>query len=350
MTRSLDPRGRHDPLDSSPDRLLRSLRSLRRHALGLWWFGQRTTGRPCLDRRQHHGKRWSGANSGGVAGAGGTSASGGLSENGGHGTGGTPSSGGVGGSATGGSQAPGVDAAVLDAQQVDAPAVDTKVAPPDASPDSILDSPPAGIDAVRACKNTSSMQPNMGCRSVAECGPTGPVKCCTGGPCWPASACPLPPSMCPSASGRFAVYDEPRLQSRRHLCEHGVGMSAMRVFGAVSTRHRLARKVPTAVAPTWPMPARWRLCADFVHGWLRLRCLASRCNVGGPRADGHGCELIPCNDGWACGENARCTAPADAASHGCTAMTCKSDGDCDCGYCVNGTCADNLGTCSFAPV
>jgi hypothetical protein len=27
----------------------------------------------------------------------------------------------------------------------------------------------------------------------------------------------------------ISVYDGPRLQSRRHLCEHGVGMSVMRV-------------------------------------------------------------------------------------------------------------------------
>jgi hypothetical protein len=77
--------------------------------------------------------------------------------------------------------------------------------------------------------------------------------------------------------------------------------------------------------------------------------VGTRCSVGGPFADGHGCELIPCNDGWTCDENTRCTAPAGPGSHGCTAMACKNDGDCDCGYCVYGWCADNLGTCSSPP-
>jgi hypothetical protein len=285
------------------------------------------------------------ANSGGVAGPGGTSASGGLSENGGHGTGGTPSSGGVGGSAKGGSQAPGVDAAVLDAQQVDAPAVDTKVASPDASPDSTLDSSLERIDAVRACKNTSATQPSKGCRSVAECGPTGPVKCCTGGPCWPASACPLPPSMCQGGSLLCMTNQD---------CNPG-GTCVSTVLGCPQCEYRSCQYPPPPCTQSPDSCGSYGRCQPD-GGCAPTLCTAgyncdvgSRCNVGRPRADGHGCELVPCNDGWACGENARCTAPADPGSHGCTTMTCKNDGDCDCGYCVNGTCADNLGTCSFAP-
>ena len=74
-----------------------------------------------------------------------------------------------------------------------------------------------------------------------------------------------------------------------------------------------------------------------------------RCKAGSPRADEHGCELIPCDDGWTCDVDTRCTAPTDAGSHGCTAQTCHADGDCDCGYCVNGACSTVLGFCSPGP-
>jgi hypothetical protein len=47
--------------------------------------------------------------------------------------------------------------------------------------------------------------------------------------------------------------------------------------------------------------------------------------------------------------NTRCTPPGDATNHGCVPLACTSDGDCDCGYCVNGTCGSNLGFCSFPP-
>lgn len=38
-----------------------------------------------------------------------------------------------------------------------------------------------------------------------------------------------------------------------------------------------------------------------------------------------------------------------AGSHGCTTVACTKDGDCDCGYCVNGSCLSGLGHCSFPP-
>jgi hypothetical protein len=165
------------------------------------------------------------AGSGGVAGGGtsGAKSTGGTTATGDN----TVSSGtaGAGGTATGGTATAGattgyggsggrifgtaggatsVDAAAPDVPQVDAPAVDAKVAPLDGSLDSTLDGSPAEIDAVRACKNTSATQPSMGCRSFAECGGLAEtVKCCTAGPCWPASACPIPPSMCQGASGRL---------------------------------------------------------------------------------------------------------------------------------------------------
>ena len=70
---------------------------------------------------------------------------------------------------------------------------------------------------------------------------------------------------------------------------------------------------------------------------------AYRCNPTGGRADASGCELVPCDAGWICEENTRCTNPTDKASHGCTTLPCKIDGDCDCGFCVN--VIDSLSIC-----
>ena len=85
-----------------------------------------------------------------------------------------------------------------------------------------------------------------------------------------------------------------------------------------------------------------------------LRCYScpadTRCSVGSSRADRYGCEYVPCSDGYACPENSRCAVTAPAAyDHGCATMFCKSDGDCDCGYCVNGGCSADPGTCQTPP-
>ena len=75
-----------------------------------------------------------------------------------------------------------------------------------------------------------------------------------------------------------------------------------------------------------------------------------RCNVGSSRAYTHGCELTPCSQGYVCPENTRCTAVLpDLYSHGCTTAACTSDGDCDCGFCVEGYCSADLGTCQHPP-
>jgi hypothetical protein len=256
------------------------------------------------------------------------------------GSGGVADGSGVAGGGTGGTKSTGSTTATGDTT---APTADTKVAPPDGPLDGALE----GIDAVRACKSTISTQPSMGCHSVAECGPTGPAKCCTESPCWPASSCPLEPLMCPSASSRFLCTTDKD-------CNPG-GTCVSSVLGCPQCEYRSCQYPPPPCTPSPDSCGPYGRCQPD-GGCAPTLCTAgyncdvgSRCNVGGPRADGHGCELVPCNDGWACGENARCTAPADPGSHGCTTMTCKNDGDCDCGYCVNGTCADNLGTCSFAP-
>src|SRR5215831_11112978 len=61
----------------------------------------------------------------------------------------------------------------------------------------------AGGRAQTACGDTAATQPFNGCRSGTECGPIGPVKCCTSEPCWP-GACPVPPGvLCPPSNTRL---------------------------------------------------------------------------------------------------------------------------------------------------
>ena len=205
--------------------------------------------------------------------------------------------------------------------------------------------------AVRACKTTTTATTgSKSCRVPDECGPIGPYKCCTGEPCWPASACPFPPSMCPNMSSRFAC-------TTSSDCDGG-GTCASITMGCPQCEYRSCTSPP-------PPPAACTLAPDSCGTGARCQtdgtcaplscadgyaCAAgSRCHPGGARSDTHQCEFLPCDDGWTCDENTRCTAPADPSSHGCTTVGCTKDDDCDCGYCVNGSCASNLGFCSYPP-
>jgi len=58
-------------------------------------------------------------------------------------------------------------------------------------------------NGVRACQITKQSSNNLACHSAADCTQLPPVKCCTSGDCWGASACPLSPMGCPSASTRL---------------------------------------------------------------------------------------------------------------------------------------------------
>ena len=52
----------------------------------------------------------------------------------------------------------------------------------------------------------------------------------------------------------------------------------------------------------------------------------------------------------ACPENhERAAERADADALGCARRACNSDTECDCGFCVTGTCESQLGSCSFPP-
>ena len=234
------------------------------------------------------------------------------------------------------SDASGVDTLAGDVRLLDRS--DAKVASRDGS---------SGTATVRACKNTSTSQPSDACRSVSECH-TSTVRCCIGD-CWGPSGCPLPPSHCPGGD-RIGVFE----CTTNKDCKTG-GTCVSRIWGCPQCEYRECVYPPPACTPSPDNCAPDGRCqADgkcapilCTDGYA---CLATtRCKVGGARADGHGCQPIPCDDGWTCDENARCTTPADPIGHGCMTLACSTDRDCDCGYCLNGSCSANLGACSPEP-
>jgi hypothetical protein len=213
---------------------------------------------------------------------------------------------------------------------------------------SVTDASAGGSSSgVRACQSTNQSSNNLACHSVADCTQLPPVKCCTSGDCWGASACPLSPMGCPNASTRL-------LCTTNQDCADG-GTCVSAVTGCPQCEYRNCQYPPPACTQSPDS------CGNAEHCQSNGSCTPilctegfacpneSHCSIGSSRADGHGCELIPCNQGWTCAENTRCTAPDDPNHHGCTVMSCKLDTDCDCGFCVNGSCAANLGTCTQAP-
>jgi hypothetical protein len=197
--------------------------------------------------------------------------------------------------------------------------------------------------ATPACEDTSESAPVPACRSVSDCGGT-PVKCCPAGSnCWP-GACPLPPTNCPTSFECTTDAD----------CAPN-GTCVRTVEGCPQCEHRECVYPPPACTQSpdncGPI-ARCQAdgsCAPLLCDDGYECPEGSRCKVDSARANEHGCEKIPCDDGWSCEENTRCTAPEDPASHGCAPLTCSSDADCDCGFCVNGLCQSNLGMCSYPP-
>ena len=203
----------------------------------------------------------------------------------------------------------------------------------------------AGGASGKACSDTGTTQPANGCHSAAQCGPTGPVVCCTTGNCWP-NACPIPPFNCPT--------DSTVLQCKGNQdCDAG-GTCVTTTSGCPACPHSACQysvppctQTPDSCGPEARCQPDGGTCVALLctQGYA---CSADhRCAVGNPAADVHGCEPVPCNDGWTCAANTRCTAPSTPVNHGCTTLPCTSDGDCDCGFCVNGTCGSNLGVCSF---
>ncbi len=258
---------------------------------------------------------------------------------------------------------------------------------------------------VRFCAGKGPVAGSNHCRTVKDCGPTGPIACSVGYYDWGPSACPIPPSMqpcpaectedkdctakaggkcnvftraCPRCDGHTCSYPPPPCTTSPNSCTagqrcgadgscepipctEGNACAASYRCNAGSAKADKQGCEPTPCSEGHVCPSNLRCDptganAD-VNGCAPIPCDAghtcpadTRCNVGSSRADAFGCEYVPCDEGYVCPENNRCTDKAPAArSHGCTAMTCNSDGDCDCGYCVNGVCSADPGTCQTPP-
>jgi hypothetical protein len=90
---------------------------------------------------------------------------------------------------------------------------------------------------------------------------------------------------------------------------------------------------------------------DATHGCRAQACTSGyvcpsgkHCAVGAMGADSHGCEADPCSQ-TGCPMNRECL-PGGWPTGGCQLRKCASDADCDCGYCVLGTCAERLNICA----
>jgi hypothetical protein len=71
-----------------------------------------------------------------------------------------------------------------------------------------------------------------------------------------------------------------------------------------------------------------------------------QCAAGSAGTDAHGCTPLPCSQ-TGCPTNFACQ--TTATSGGCSTKKCAIDGDCDCGFCVSGTCASRLSVCVIPP-
>lgn len=70
------------------------------------------------------------------------------------------------------------------------------------------------------------------------------------------------------------------------------------------------------------------------------------CDSATGRCERNGCLSLD----MACPLNHDCDPTrADADALGCARRGCTTDMDCDCGFCVTGTCESQLGVCSFPP-
>lgn len=261
----------------------------------------------------------------------------------------------------------------------------------------------ASDGGVRMCPGQPAVMAAGTCRTVADCGPIGPVVCWVGHYDWGPAACPLPPGSqpCPNdcatdvdcsarAGGKCDTYTQACPRCNGHVCRYppppctptncgagarcradgtcellpcNEGGACGQSFACDPTSPqadtRGCRPIPCDSGTTCPTGTRCNLASTRADafGCEVTRCdqgyacpADARCRVGSSRADAHGCELIPCDDGFACPSNTRCTAtPPPSSSHGCTPITCKAESDCDCGYCIGGSCSAVPGTCQYAP-
>ena len=211
-----------------------------------------------------------------------------------------------------------------------------------------------GRDGLLACLGTSITVTN-GCHTASDCKNMPGAKCCTSSPCWPSSItpimCGIPPSMCKTfgaATGNCTLDAD---------CQASAGGKCIKsISGCPQCESRNCQYPPPPCTKSPDSCGTGNVCQDNGSCALRLcsdgfACPPEMpCKVGAPAADGHGCQPMPCNQGWVCGSNERCTTPGNPVNHGCTPLTCKTDQECDCGFCVEGQCRTNLGMCSSPPV
>lgn len=213
----------------------------------------------------------------------------------------------------------------------------------------------AGGSSVPACGNTtpSSLdgygQPGGPCRWQGDCGDSL-IKCCGGGgSCWPASACPIPPTMCGTMGGAGSECSADADCPPDGTCVTTVEGCPQCPVSRCEYPPPLCTDEPTICGDIGRCQPDGTCAPVLCDEGFECSPDRQRCNVGSPRADEHGCEYLPCDDGWDCEENTRCTPPTEPGTHGCTVLECGADSDCDCGYCVNGHCTSLLGTCVPAP-
>lgn len=191
--------------------------------------------------------------------------------------------------------------------------------------------------------------PSGACRAASDCTNMPGARCCTSSPCWPASACPIPPTMCGTlGSGRTWECNVDTDCKTSGKCVKSVEGCPQCEYRGCQYPPPPCTQSPDSCLPTGVCQSTGsctpRLCTD---GYV---CPSgTRCLVGGPAANANGCQPIPCDQSWTCAENTRCTAPANPVDHGCTALTCKNDCDCDSGACVEGLCRQAFGSCSAPP-
>jgi hypothetical protein len=282
----------------------------------------------------------------------------------------------------------------------DAVGIDAVIGPEAGAGDALWSS------VVGSCATTQLLSYPKHCRTVADCGPTGPVVCSLGQYDWGPAACPIPPSMqpcprecsadkdctastggtcetftraCPNCNGKVCHYPPPPCTASPNSCgttqrcrtdgtceaipcnEGNACATNFRCSGgSAKADKRGCEPIPCTEGTPCSSGRRCNLgsARADVFGCELIPCDAgftcpadTRCNVGSPRADSKGCEYVPCNAGYACPEDTRCTVASPPANdHGCTTMSCKSDGDCDCGFCMDGVCSANPGTCQYPPV
>jgi len=304
------------------------------------------------------------------------------------------------------------DASVEIAQTRDAPLTDADVADATDGPGkdgrTIADSGSADAfgNGVILCAGQSPVVGFGYCRNRTDCGPIGPVVCSLGHYDWGPAACPLPPGsqpcpndcatdedcaaqpggkcvpfdrVCPKCNGHRCTYAPPPCTSSPNSCGAeqrcrvdgacepvpcsaggSCGLSYRCAPTSATANYLGCEPIPCDGGYACPAGTRCHVSAAQADSFgceltpcdQGYACPAeTRCAVGSPRADSHGCEYTRCNEGFACQENSRCTvAEPPAYDHGCTAMPCKSDADCDCGYCVGGICSAAPATCQYPPV